>query len=108
MAVKKFKLERDRLEEVQISLSGMMLRAKLLMADITHNDLTEEYLFHLTQTYYQTSFHFSQDIEKLLTLKGKQFIVTDSVIERFSSNKKTLDDIEQLISNSGKYSLKVH
>ena len=108
MKEKKFKLERKRLEDIQLNLYYMNHRAKSMMIYLFNEDIKETFYSALIMHYQQAIMKLSSEAFKLLKSEGDTLIVNEETIETFVFYTNIIDNVEDLFAQSGMYSLKVH
>ena len=108
MKSKTFKIDRTRVENLQFVLSSMITRAKLLISDVITLNFRDEYHYQLLLAYRQYAMKLFSEYLKLLDLNKEQIIITQDRLDSLEFYRQILEDIENLFSESGKFSLLVH
>jgi len=108
MKTQKFKIERNKLEEVDKLLTSMRMRGKLVLTELLNNCPSDDRSFRLANLYINTIDKFSAEAKELLEQSGKEFLVAKNTIETFSQNKKILEEIETSFARITGYSIRVH
>lgn len=108
MKSKKFKLEKNIVEEVYINLKSLLARAKSVIAFIEDNNPEQQYTSNILVLYCNNILNYMFELEKLLLQSGKQYYITQELIEKLGNYKKILVELEDQFHKNSSFSLKVH
>ena len=108
MKITKYKIERNKLDDALNTLEILSRRSRILMAHIIEENYDNTFYYQLIFYYNKTTADYQSEISKLLLQQGKTFIVQKEQVEKFSSYKKIMDEIELVLEMRGKYSLRLH
>jgi len=108
MKGKKFKLEKNVVEEVYVNLKNLLSRAKSIIAFIEENQPEQQYVSNVLILYSNHILNYMHELEKLLSQGGKQYLITQELIEKLGNYKKVLVELEEQFHNNSNLSLKVH
>ena len=108
MKTKKYRLEREILENLYGTLKDLSTRSKLLMSFIAEENISDQYYYDLLSLYYNNIFNYMREIEKLVMLEGKYYLIGQDLLDKLNNYKKIITGIEEEVNKSPRYSLRVH
>jgi hypothetical protein len=108
MKTKKYKLDKDILQEVYTVLKSCSIKAKFIKAHIVTESPLDSYYYDLLSLYYNSIFNYMHEIEKLILQEGKYYLITQELMDKLNNYKKIITGIEEEINSSPKYSLRIH
>ena len=108
MKTKKYKLDKDILQEVYTVLKSCSTKAKFVKAHIVMESPLDCYYYDLLSLYYNSIFNYMHEIEKLILQEGRYYLITQDLMDKLNNYKKIITGIEDEINASPKYSLRIH
>ena len=108
MKTKKYKLDKEILQEVYTVLKNCSTKAKFIKDHIAMESPLDCYYYDLLSLYYNSIFNYMHEIEKLILQEGRYYLITQELMDKLNNYKKIITGIEDEINNSPKYSLRIH